>query len=117
MPVSLTNNIVIIANSASVVHNNKIVYILDIISHITGLAPETLNTLQELAPSINNDNTFYNTINNQLASKANSADVYTNSQTFSQTEINNKLSDKARFQYTNIISNIKRDYINRVNDR
>jgi hypothetical protein len=49
-----------------------------IISQITCLAPETLNTLQELAQSINNDNTFYNTINNQLASKANSADVYTN---------------------------------------
>ena len=37
---------------------------------------------------------FYNTINNKLASKANSADVYTNLQTFSQTEINNKLSEK-----------------------
>ena len=58
------------------------------------MAPQTLNTLQELAESINNDNTFYNTINNQLASKANSADVYTQLQTFSQTEINNKLSEK-----------------------
>ena len=58
MPVSLTNSIDIIANSVSVVQNNKIVNILDIISQITGLAPETLNTLQELAQSINNDNTF-----------------------------------------------------------
>ena len=78
MPVSLTNIIDIIANSDSVIQNNKIVNILDISFQITGLAPETLNTLQKLAESINNDSTFYNTINNQLASKANSADVYTN---------------------------------------
>ena len=58
MPVSLTNSIDIIANSVSVVQNNKIVNVLAIISQITGLAPETLNTLQELAQSINNDNTF-----------------------------------------------------------
>ena len=78
MPVSLTNSIDIISNSVSVVQNNKIVNLLDIISQITGLAPETPNTRQELAQSINNDNTFYNTINNKLASKAKSADAYTN---------------------------------------
>ena len=94
MPVSLTNSIDIVANSVSVVQNNKIVNRLDIVSQITGLAPETLNTLQKLAESINNDNTFYNTINNQLASKANSADVYTKLSTFSQTEINKLLGAK-----------------------
>ena len=58
MPVSLTNSIDIIANSVSVVQNKIVVNILDTISQISGLAPETLNTLQELAQSINNDNTF-----------------------------------------------------------
>ena len=75
MPVSLTNIVDIIANSVSVVQNNKVVNILNTISQITGLAPETLNTLQKLAASINNDNTFYNTINNKLATKAKSTDV------------------------------------------
>ena len=70
MPVSLTNSIDIIANSVSVVQNNKIVHLLDRIYQITGLAPETLNPLQKLAESINNENIFYNTINNQLASKS-----------------------------------------------
>ena len=56
--VSLTNSNDIIANSASIVQDNEIVNILDLISQITGLAPATLNTLQELAASINNDNTF-----------------------------------------------------------
>ena len=64
----------------------------DLISQITGLAPETLNTLQKLAESINNDNTFYNTINNQLSKKANSADVYTKLQTYTQDQINSSLS-------------------------
>ena len=64
MPVSLTNGKDIIANSVSVVQNDKISNILYISSQITGLAPETLNTLQKLAESINNDNTFYSTINN-----------------------------------------------------
>ena len=56
--VSLTNSNDIIANSVSIVQDNEIANILDLISQITGLAPSTLNTLQELAASINNDNTF-----------------------------------------------------------
>ena len=75
--VSLTNSNDIIANSVSIVQDNEIVNILDLISQITGLAPATLNTLQKLAASINNDNTFYNSVNSQLALKANSADVNT----------------------------------------
>ena len=58
MPVSLSNSIDIIANSVSIIQDNRLVNILDLISQITGLAPATLNTLQELAASINNDNTF-----------------------------------------------------------
>ena len=45
--VSLTNSNDIIANSVSIVQDNEIVNVLDLISQITGLAPETLNTLQE----------------------------------------------------------------------
>ena len=84
MPVSLSNSIDIIANSVSIVQDNRLVNILDLISQITGLAPATLNTLQKLAESMNNDNRFYNTINTQLASKANSTDVYTRSVTYTK---------------------------------
>ena len=66
----------------------------DLIIQLTGFAPETLNTLQKLASSINNDNTFYNTINTQLAAKANSAEVYTRSETYTQSQINSALSGK-----------------------
>ena len=66
----------------------------DLVTQLTGFAPETLNTLQELAASINNDETFHNTINTQLAAKANSADVYTRSETYTQSQINTALSGK-----------------------
>ena len=69
MPDSLTNSIDIIANYVSVVQNNQIVNIFDIISQITGLAPDTLNTLQKLAEISNNDKPFYNTISNELSAK------------------------------------------------
>ena len=101
MPVSLTNSIDIVANSVSLYDANQVKNILDLFLNKTdaitkniGVPPETLNTIQKLAESINNDQTFYNTINNKLATKANSADVYTKTDTFSQTQINDKLSSK-----------------------
>ena len=84
MPVSLTNSIDIVANSVSLYDANQVKNILDLflkktdaITQIIGVPPETLNTIQKLAESINNDQTFYNTINNKLGTKANSPDVYT----------------------------------------
>ena len=101
MPVSLTNSIDIVANSVSFYDANQVKNILDLflqktdaITQIIGFPPETLNTIQKLAESINNDQTFYNTINNKVDTKANSADVYTKTSTFSQTEIDDKLAAK-----------------------
>ena len=77
MPVSLTNNIDIIANSISIYDSHTIKHILDIflkqadaITQIIGVPLETLNTIQKLADSINNDQTFYNTINNRLRTQS-----------------------------------------------
>ena len=67
MPVSLTNIIDIVANSVSLCDADSADNILDIflkktdaIEQIIGIRPETLNTIQKLADSINNDKTFYN---------------------------------------------------------
>ena len=83
MPVSLTNSIDIVANSVSLYNANPVKNILDLflkktdaIAQIIGVPPETLNTIQKLVESINNDQTVYNTINNKLNQKAKSADVY-----------------------------------------
>ena len=68
MPISLTNSIDSVANSVSVYEADTIENILDIflkktdaIIQIIGVPPETLNAIQKLAASINNDQTFYNT--------------------------------------------------------
>ena len=66
MPVSLTHSVDIIASSVSLYDADTVSYILDIfmqktdaIAQIIGVPPETLNTIQKLADSINNDQTFF----------------------------------------------------------
>ena len=49
------------------------------IAALVGTAPSTLNTLQELASALNNDQNYAATIQTQLGNKANSSDVYTKS--------------------------------------
>ena len=78
MSVSLTNSIDIVANSVSLYDANQVKNILDLflkktdaIAQIIGVPPENLNTIQKLAESINNDQTFYNTISNKLNQNAN----------------------------------------------
>ena len=67
---SLSNSIDIIANSVSPFYEDKFDNIVDLflkktaaIQHLEGIPPVTLNHIQTLAESINNDGSFYNTIN------------------------------------------------------
>ncbi len=83
MPVNLTNSTDLIANSISLVDGNQLVDVkdlflskLDALQDIVGLPPETLNTLQKLADSINNDSNFYDTLVAELALKANISETY-----------------------------------------
>jgi hypothetical protein len=46
------------------------------ITEITGLAPSTLNTLQELAQAMNNDPNFFQHVRDQLELKRNVLDSY-----------------------------------------
>ena len=69
IPVSSTTSVDIIANSVSLCGENSADYLLgiclkkaDAIQQIIGVPPETLNTIQTLAESINNNGTFNNTI-------------------------------------------------------
>ena len=61
-------------------------YVSDKISEVIGGAPETLDTLKEIADVINNDHTSLGEISGAILTKANAADVYTKS------DIDNKLS-------------------------
>ena len=51
----------------------KLIYFSDLIDS----APAALNTLKELAAALDNDADYAATIQNQLANKANVANVYT----------------------------------------
>lgn len=55
-------------------------------ARLVASAPETLNTLDEIAAALGDDPNFATTITNQLGIKANKSDVYTKS------EANNKIN-------------------------
>ena len=79
---SLTNSRDIKCNQIFLNYNNDIKNILDIfayksdISDITGLAPDTLNFLHELANALNNNPNFFNYVQEQLNLKRNITDSY-----------------------------------------
>ena len=97
---SLTNSKDIICNSIALIIGNDVINLTDLflfksdaIKDIIGLAPEDLNSLSELAASLNNNSDFSKTItdllklkasiiyvDNELFKKANLIDVYTNTQ-------------------------------------
>ena len=51
------------------------------VSDLVNSAPETLDTLNELASALGNDSNFATTIATQMGNKANSSDVYNKSET------------------------------------
>lgn len=56
------------------------------VAELVDQAPETLNTLDELAAALGDDPNFATTVTNMIGTKANSADVYT------KTQCNNAIS-------------------------
>ena len=81
---SLLNSGYLICNNIYVKYVNDIRNIFDIfatrnnVSDITGLAPETLNSLQELANALNNNPNFFQYVRNQLDTKRDINDSYDN---------------------------------------
>ena len=59
------------------------------ISDVVGAAPETLDTLNELAQALNDDENFASTISTQLSAKANSADLATVATSGSYSDLSN----------------------------
>ena len=71
MSLSLTNRVDIVANSFSIMTEDGPVNIIDKIQEdVTGLPPETLNTLEELADAIGNHPTFFEDLEDQINLKA-----------------------------------------------
>ena len=65
------------------------------VSELVDSAPDTLNTLNELAAALNDDANFATTVTNQIATKANSSDVYT------KTESDDKYALKTALETAN----------------
>ena len=69
---SLTNSVDIVCNSLKLIQNNDLVDVFNLFllksegANIVGLAPSTLNTLQEVANAIGDDADFFNTINGNI---------------------------------------------------
>ena len=70
MPVNLSNSKDIVANSVSVIKEKSIVDLLTAIESIQGIPPTTLNTLEKIALSIDNNPSFYTTVIGDLGTKA-----------------------------------------------
>ena len=69
MALSLTNSKDIVANSITVIKGNRAIDLLETIDAVTGLAPDTLNSLEKLATALNNDSNFFNFVTNGLDNK------------------------------------------------
>ena len=71
MALSLTNSKDIVANSITVIKGNRAIDLLETIDAVTGLAPDTLNSLEKLATALNNDSNFFNFVTDGLDNKQN----------------------------------------------
>ena len=90
-------------------------YVDQSISNLVGLAPENLNTLQELSNAIENDANFSVTLVNQISTKANKSYVDTEVASLQSqindraliTNVNNSLNEKVNVSdYTTAINSI-----------
>lgn len=79
-------------------------------ARLVASAPETLNTLDEIAAALDDDPNFATTITNQLGTKANKSDVYTKSEANSKinTAVANKVTstDVTRIKVVNEIPEV-----------
>ena len=82
---SLTNSVDIVCNSLKIIKDNDLIDIFSLFllksdaRDIVGFAPDLLNSLQEIAAAIGDDNNLFKTINDKLALKSDAESVYTKS--------------------------------------
>ena len=69
MALSLTNSKDIVANSITVIKGTRAIDLLETIDALTGLAPDTLNSLEKLATAMNNDPAFFTALSSAIDNK------------------------------------------------
>ena len=75
MSVSLNNSKDIVASSIGIIKGNKTIDVVEAISAVQGLAPETLNSLEKVATAIDNNPQFFQTVASGLAAKADKSEL------------------------------------------
>ena len=100
----LTNSHDVIVNSLSLIGAEKITDVkelflskLDARDNIVGLAPDTLNALQQPGEAINNDSNFYATLITDLLFKANAIDTFKQPETFARTEVDSMFTQSLTY--------------------
>ena len=104
------------ANSVSIIRGNSVIDLLETVSDIKGLAPDTLDSLEKLANAMDNNPDFYTNVaqainqkadtsyvNTQLATKAASSSVYTKSET--DDKLNSKADQSTTYTKTQVDTN------------
>ncbi|MEN9946981.1 MAG: hypothetical protein RLZZ293_1367 [Pseudomonadota bacterium] len=113
----LQNDIALLNTSLQTAIGNRadFAYVDQSISNLVGLAPENLNTLQELSQAIENDANFSVSMINQLSTKANKSYVDTEIDSLQSqindraliTNVTNSLNEKVNvLEYTSAINSI-----------
>ncbi len=69
MPLSLNNSKDIVANSVSVIQGSKTIDLIETGDAVQGLAPETMNSLEKLATTLNDDSSFLTQSPQHLATR------------------------------------------------
>jgi len=74
-------------NKLATNYSNAQTYINNRIAALIGAAPQTLDTLEELASAMANNNSAIETINSAITAKANKSEVYVRSELYTKAEV------------------------------
>ena len=102
----LPSNVSELTNDAGYITNSSLAsyatqeYVNTQISNLVNSAPETLNTLDELAAALNDDSNFATTVTNQIAAKLDITTYTSDKETFAlKTELSGKADSSALANY------------------
>lgn len=102
----LPSNVSELTNDAGYITNSSLTsyatqeYVNTQISNLVNSAPETLNTLDELAAALNDDSNFATTVTNQIAAKLDITTYTSDKETFAlKTELSGKADSSALANY------------------
>ena len=68
--VTLSNSKDLVATSISIIQGDRVIDLLETINNVTGLAPETLDSLEKLANALDNNPSFNDSVVQAIVKKS-----------------------------------------------